>query len=91
MIERMLFAQAIEAVKCLDERVVTSVSDANVGSLLGIGFPSWTGGVIQYINGFEAGTTGFVARAKELADRYGDRFIPPPSLVAKGDSGELIA
>jgi 3-hydroxyacyl-CoA dehydrogenase/enoyl-CoA hydratase/3-hydroxybutyryl-CoA epimerase len=56
--------------------------------LLGIGYPAWTGGVIQFINGYDGGTTGFVARAKEMADRYGDRFTPPASLVALSDSGE---
>jgi len=88
LVERPLFAQALETVRCFDEGVLTSVADANVGSLLGIGFPAWTGGVIQYINGYPGGTTGFVARAKELADRYGDRFVPPASLVALAESGE---
>ncbi len=43
--ERMLFAEALETVKCLDEGVIESVADANIGSILGIGFPGWTGGV----------------------------------------------
>ncbi len=91
--ERMLFAEAIESVKCLDEGVIESVADANIGSILGIGFPGWTGGVLQYINGYEhpeggSGPTAFVARARELADRYGERFSPPPSLVEKADRGE---
>ena len=51
----MLFAEAIESVKCLDEGVIESVADANIGSILGIGFPGWTGGVLQYINGYEGG------------------------------------
>ena len=67
--ERMLFAEAIESVKCLDEGVIESVADANIGSILGIGFPGWTGGVLQYINGYEGGLAGFVARARELAER----------------------
>src|SRR5699024_11447887 len=46
--ERMLFAEAIETIKCLDEGVLTSVPDANIGSIFGIGFPAWTGGVLQY-------------------------------------------
>jgi 3-hydroxyacyl-CoA dehydrogenase/enoyl-CoA hydratase/3-hydroxybutyryl-CoA epimerase len=88
MKERMLFAEALETVKCLDEGVITSVPDANIGSIMGIGFPPWTGGVVQFMNGYPGGLTGFVARAKELADRYGDRFTPPPSLLAKADAGE---
>jgi 3-hydroxyacyl-CoA dehydrogenase/enoyl-CoA hydratase/3-hydroxybutyryl-CoA epimerase len=88
MRERMLFSEALDAVRCLDEGVVTSVADANVGSLLGIGFPAWTGGVLQYINGYEGGLPGFVARARELAGRYGARFEPPAALVARADRGE---
>ena len=53
--ERMLFIESIETVKCLDEGVIESVADANIGSILGIGFPGWTGGVLQYINGYEGG------------------------------------
>jgi 3-hydroxyacyl-CoA dehydrogenase/enoyl-CoA hydratase/3-hydroxybutyryl-CoA epimerase len=86
--ERMLFAEAIEAVKCLDEGVIETVADANVGSILGIGFPGWTGGVLQYVNQYNGGLTGFVARARELADQYGERFTPPASLVAKAERGE---
>jgi 3-hydroxyacyl-CoA dehydrogenase/enoyl-CoA hydratase/3-hydroxybutyryl-CoA epimerase len=88
MKERMLFAEALETVKCFDEGVLRSVPDANIGSIMGIGFPPWTGGVIQYINGYEGGLPGFVARAKELAQRYGDHFQPPASLVAKAEKGE---
>jgi 3-hydroxyacyl-CoA dehydrogenase / enoyl-CoA hydratase / 3-hydroxybutyryl-CoA epimerase len=86
--ERMLFIEAIETVKCLDEGVIESVADANIGSILGIGFPGWTGGVLQYINGYEGGPAGFVARARELAERYGERFEPPASLVEKVERGE---
>ncbi|WP_211320698.1 3-hydroxyacyl-CoA dehydrogenase NAD-binding domain-containing protein [Arthrobacter livingstonensis] len=88
MAERMLFAESLETVKCLDEGVLRSVEDANIGSILGIGFPGWTGGVVQYINGYDGGVAGFVARSRELADRYGDRFLPPASLVAKAENGE---
>jgi 3-hydroxyacyl-CoA dehydrogenase / enoyl-CoA hydratase / 3-hydroxybutyryl-CoA epimerase len=88
LIERMLFAEAIETVKCFDEGVLITPQDANIGSIFGIGFPAWTGGVVQYIDQYPGGTTGFVARCKELADRYGERFQPPASLVAKAESGE---
>ncbi|WP_200834629.1 3-hydroxyacyl-CoA dehydrogenase NAD-binding domain-containing protein [Amycolatopsis alkalitolerans] len=88
--ERMLFAEALETVKCFDEGVLTSVQDANIGSIFGIGFPAWTGGVIQYINQYEGGLKGFVARARELAERYGDHFQPPESLMKKAESGEIF-
>ena len=87
--DRMLFAEALETVKCFDEGVLTSVQDANIGSIFGIGFPAWTGGVVQYINQYEGGLAGFVARARQLAERYGDHFQPPRSLVAKAEKGEI--
>ncbi|GAA4545925.1 3-hydroxyacyl-CoA dehydrogenase NAD-binding domain-containing protein [Amycolatopsis samaneae] len=87
--ERMLFAEALETVKCFDEGVLTSVADANIGSIFGIGFPAWTGGVIQYINQYSGGLQGFVDRARQLAERYGDHFTPPQSLVDKAAKGEI--
>jgi len=87
--ERMLFAEALETVKCFDEGVLTSVADANIGSIFGIGFPAWTGGVIQYINQYSGGLQGFVDRARELASRYGSHFEPPQSLVDKAAKGEI--
>ncbi len=86
--ERMLFGEAIETVKCFDEQVITSFADANIGSIFGIGFPGWTGGVAQYIDQYSGGVPGFVARCGELAERYGDRFTAPASLVAKAAAGE---
>jgi 3-hydroxyacyl-CoA dehydrogenase/enoyl-CoA hydratase/3-hydroxybutyryl-CoA epimerase len=92
--ERMLFAESLESVKCLDEGVIETAADANIGSILGIGFPGWTGGVLQYINGYEHpvhgnGPAAFVARARELAAKYGERFEPPASLVEKAERGEV--
>jgi len=85
MIDRMLFAEALETQKCLDEGVLTSTADANIGSIMGIGFPPWTGGSAQFIVGYQGalgtGKEAFVARARELAARYGDRFLPPDSLT----------
>ena len=86
--ERMLFIESLETVKCMDEGVIESVADANIGSIFGIGFPGWTGGVLQYINGYEGGLSGFVARANELAAAHGERFTPPASLVEKAERGE---
>ena len=85
MVDRMLFAEALETQKCLDEGVLTSTADANIGSIMGIGFPPYTGGSAQFIVGYSGalgtGQEAFVARAKELAARYGDRFLPPASLT----------
>ncbi|MFF2370923.1 3-hydroxyacyl-CoA dehydrogenase NAD-binding domain-containing protein [Agromyces sp. NPDC058110] len=87
--ERMLFAESIDTIRCLDAGVLTSVADANIGSIYGIGFPAWTGGVLQYVNQYEGGLQGFVDRARELAATYGDRFLPPASLVARAETGEI--
>ncbi|MYV58129.1 3-hydroxyacyl-CoA dehydrogenase NAD-binding domain-containing protein [Streptomyces sp. SID3212] len=86
--ERMLFSEALDAVRCLEENVLTSVADANIGSIMGIGFPAWTGGVLQYINGYEGGPAGFATRARQLAERYGERFAPPALLIDKAAKGE---
>jgi 3-hydroxyacyl-CoA dehydrogenase/enoyl-CoA hydratase/3-hydroxybutyryl-CoA epimerase len=89
--ERMLFVESLETVKCLDEGVIETIADANIGSIMGIGFPGWTGGVVQYMNGYDGGLPGFVARARELAEKYGERFEPPASLVAKAEAGEIYS
>ncbi|HTZ44673.1 MAG TPA: 3-hydroxyacyl-CoA dehydrogenase NAD-binding domain-containing protein [Jatrophihabitans sp.] len=86
--ERMLFVEAIDSVRCLDEGVLTTAADANIGSIMGIGFPPWTGGVLQYINGYPGGIGKFVVRADELAARYGDRFGVPDSLRRRAETGE---
>lgn len=82
--DRILFIQAIETVRCLEEGVLRTVEDANVGSIFGIGYAPWTGGAIQFINQY--GVRAFTERAKELAGRFGDRFSPPALLVEKAES-----
>jgi 3-hydroxyacyl-CoA dehydrogenase/enoyl-CoA hydratase/3-hydroxybutyryl-CoA epimerase len=90
MQERMLFIEAIEAVKCLDEGVLTAFPDGNIGSIFGIGFPAWTGGVLQYVDQYPGGVAGFVTRARELAEAYGRRFTPPDSLLRLAEKGERL-
>jgi 3-hydroxyacyl-CoA dehydrogenase/enoyl-CoA hydratase/3-hydroxybutyryl-CoA epimerase len=93
--ERYLFAMALETAKCFAEGVIESAAAANVGSILGIGFPPLYGGTVQYMQGYRpsdtgpsTGLRGFVARARELAEAYGDRFLPPEILVAKAERAE---
>ncbi len=83
--DRYLYAQALEAIRCYEEGVIEAARDANLGSVLGIGFPRWTGGTLQYVN--SVGTRAFASRARELAKRYGERFEPPALLerMAVGD------
>ncbi len=89
--ERMLFVESLESIRCLEAGVIESAADANVGSILGIGYPGWTGGVLQYANGYAGGLPGFLTRARELAERYGPRFNPPPLLVERAESGARFA
>ncbi|HEX3804963.1 MAG TPA: 3-hydroxyacyl-CoA dehydrogenase NAD-binding domain-containing protein, partial [Solirubrobacteraceae bacterium] len=86
--ERMLFIEALESVRCYEEGVIESVADANIGSIFGIGYPPWTGGVLNYVSGYDGGLAGFVERARELAATYGERFEPPAFLVERAERGE---
>ncbi|MBS0316777.1 MAG: enoyl-CoA hydratase/isomerase family protein [Proteobacteria bacterium] len=75
--DRLLYRQAIETARCLAEGVLTSVHDANIGSIFGIGYPAWTGGALQFIYG--TGIDAFFHRAEMLAARFGPGFaLMPP-------------
>ena len=78
MIDRFLFVQALDTVRCLEEGVLESVVDANVGSIFGIGFAAWTGGAVQFLNQY--GLAKAVTRAKVLENKYGERFKAPQLL-----------
>ena len=95
--DRLLFVEALETAKCFEEGVLTSAAAANIGSIMGIGFPPNTGGAAQFMTGYQdpndtdapIGLGAFVARADELAEKYGDRFRPTAylrSMVEKGES-----
>jgi 3-hydroxyacyl-CoA dehydrogenase / enoyl-CoA hydratase / 3-hydroxybutyryl-CoA epimerase len=88
LIDRLLHAQANEAMRCLDEGVLRSVADGNVGSILGWGFAPFQGGVLQFINA--VGPAAFVARCRELAARHGPRFEPAAGVVALAASGGTL-
>ena len=96
--ERMLFIEALESARCFEEGVLVTVADANIGSIMGIGFPPWTGGVLQYITGYRdprgntsQGVAGFVARADELAEKFGDRFTPGTLLRKEAEHPDILA
>ena len=88
LVERFLCAQAVDAAACLEEGVLTSTAEANVGSVLGVGFPTWTGGVLRYID--MVGVRHFVERADLLRERHGDRYAAPALLRRLADSGETV-
>ena len=91
--DRFLFAMSLETVRVWEEGVLRTVADANIGSILGIGFPPMLGGALQHVDGYEAadgslGIAAFARRASELADRYGSHLAPTPGLLGKVAAGE---
>ena len=75
IIDRLLFTQIIEAISCYEKNIITSIQDANIGSILGLGFPSDSGGILQFVNNY--GVQKFRDRSLHLAEQYGKRFTPP--------------
>jgi len=88
--DRLLFSQVLEAIRIMEEGVLTSVGDGNIGSIMGIGFPPHTGGVYQCVNAY--GVQAFANRAAELAENYGrDVFQPPQLLLDMASEGRVFA
>ena len=86
MIDRFLFVQALDTIRCLEEGVLESVVDANIGSIFGIGFAAWTGGAVQFLNQY--GLTKALNRAEILEHKYGERFKAPQLLKQKVAEGQ---
>ncbi|MCG6559868.1 3-hydroxyacyl-CoA dehydrogenase NAD-binding domain-containing protein [Ruegeria sp. 1NDH52C] len=87
--DRILFRAVLESLRCLEEGVLRTVEDGNIGSILGIGAPVHTGGYIQYVNTY--GPARFLARCEELAGKYGNRFAPPEILRKHVAEGRALA
>jgi 3-hydroxyacyl-CoA dehydrogenase/enoyl-CoA hydratase/3-hydroxybutyryl-CoA epimerase len=85
LVDRLLYAQANEAARCFEEKVVRSVADTNIGSIFGWGFAPNQGGALQFINA--VGAKRFVERARELAQAYGPRFEPAEVVVKMAQEG----
>ncbi|RFS35954.1 3-hydroxyacyl-CoA dehydrogenase [Acinetobacter sp. SWAC5] len=88
MIDRFLFVQSLDTLRCLEEGVLESTVDGNVGSIFGIGFAPWTGGALQFLNQY--GLEKALLRANTLEAKYGERFKAPQLLKDKVAKGELI-
>ncbi|MDB4542974.1 3-hydroxyacyl-CoA dehydrogenase, partial [bacterium] len=86
--DRLLFPQVLEAIRIMEEGVLTRVGDGNIGSIMGIGFPPHTGGVYQCVNAY--GVQAFADRARELAGRYGAVFEPPRLLLDMAAEGKTF-
>ncbi|MFN2329361.1 MAG: 3-hydroxyacyl-CoA dehydrogenase NAD-binding domain-containing protein [Chromatocurvus sp.] len=87
--DRLLFRQVIEALKCLESGVLRSEEDGNIGSIMGIGAPVWTGGLLQFVSTYGYGH--FVSRCRELAAAYGERFAPPAIAIERAGQESVEA
>ena len=85
---RLLYRQAIEAVRCFDENVVRTKLDGDLGSILAWGFPAYTGGALSFVDFVGAGT--FVQTLDRLADQYGERFRPTTKLRERAGVGVAV-
>lgn len=86
--QRFLVVQAVEAVRTVEDQVITDPREADVGSILGFGFAPFTGGVLSYID--LMGTRKFVELCRELEAKYGPRFGPPKLLEEMAEKGETF-
>ena len=88
--DRYLFQMALETAACFEDGVLGDAESANIGGIFGIGFPPHTGGPATFMTNYEGGLAGFVARAEELADTYGERFRPTAWLTQRAATGTLV-
>ena len=86
--DRFLFTVALEAARCMEEGIVTDPREADVGSILGFGYAPYSGGALSFIDGM--GSRTFVARARELAEKYGPQFEPPQKLAQMAERSETF-
>jgi len=86
--QRFLVVQAVEAARTFEEKVVTDVREADVGSILGFGFAPYSGGTLSYID--MMGTKKFVELCKAFEKKHGARFAPPKLLLDMAKKGETF-
>jgi 3-hydroxyacyl-CoA dehydrogenase/enoyl-CoA hydratase/3-hydroxybutyryl-CoA epimerase len=86
--KRLLFIQALETSRCLEEGVLAQAKEGDVGSVLAWGFPTWTGGTLSLID--TVGLKSFVAECDRLAKNYGPRFTPSPWLRERAVRNETF-
>ena len=85
---RLLYVQALETTRCMQEGVVTHAADADLGALLGWGFPAWTGGPLSFIE--TVGLEQFVQTSEQMASRFGPRFAPSEWLRLRAKQGASL-
>ena len=84
--DRLMTIQSLDAYRCLEENVLTSPDDGDIGSIFGWGFPPWSGGVFSYID--TVGIKVFVERCDDFHKRFGERFKVPDSLRERANKNE---
>ena len=89
LIDRLLFVQTLETVRCYEEGVIQSFDEANIGSIYGWGFPAFRGGTLQFINDY--GLAKFKKRALDLASECGERYKPPKIIDRMIESDEIFS
>jgi 3-hydroxyacyl-CoA dehydrogenase/enoyl-CoA hydratase/3-hydroxybutyryl-CoA epimerase len=86
VVKRMMYIQALETTRCMEDGVVTTAAEADLGSILGWGFPAWTGGTLSYID--TIGIRAFVTECERMSKRYGKRFKPSKWLKQRAERNE---
>eukprot|EP01137_Pigoraptor_chileana_P020539 Opistho-2@83027 len=84
--KRLLYRQALETVKCVEEGVIRKYLDADLGSIFAWGFPAYLGGTLSFVD--TVGIKTFVVEADRLADTYGERFRPTQKLREMAEAGK---
>ena len=83
--QRVLYVQAIEAARAMEDGVLLSPADGDVGAILGVGFPAYTGGPFSFMDGI--GIAEFVREAERLAALFGPHLQPPALLKRMAAEG----
>jgi 3-hydroxyacyl-CoA dehydrogenase/enoyl-CoA hydratase/3-hydroxybutyryl-CoA epimerase len=86
--DRLLYIQALETTRCLEENVLMHAEDGDLGSVLGWGFPTWTGGTLSLID--TVGIEQFVKTCELFARKFGKRFQPSPWLRQRAAAGQAF-
>ena len=85
--DRLMYIQALESARCVEEGVITDPMDADIGAVFGLGFPTWAGGPLSFID--TIGLAKFVERCQELT-KYGERFAPSAWLIERAQQNKTF-
>jgi len=83
---RCLYLMFNEAVLCLDEGIIASPTDGDIGAVFGTGFLPFTGGPFRYMD--QLGIDNVVNTMKNLANKYGEKYLPAKMLVTMAANGD---